>query len=106
MGSPWKALADGSRRQMLVLLREGDKTPSELSKHFEFTKPAISTHLRILTEAGLVTERKEGRNRLYSVKRDAMLEMMQFFDSFWENQLSELKRHVETKKASRKVAGK
>jgi len=106
MGSPWKAVADDSRRQMLVLLRKGEKTPTEIAEHFRFSLPALSTHLRILSDAGLVKEHKEGRNRLYSVNRDAMIEMMRFFDSFWENQLSELKRHVETKKASRNVAGK
>ena len=98
MGSPWKAVADDSRRQMLVLLREGEKTPTEIAEHFDFTLPALSTHLRILNEAGLVSERKEGRNRLYSVNRDAMTEMMQFFDSFWEQQLHDLKKHVEGKK--------
>ena len=105
MGSPWKAVADDSRRQMLVLLKKGEKTPTEIAEHFSFSRPALSTHLRILSEAGLVNERKEGRNRLYSVNRDPMVEMMEFFDAFWENQLTELKRHVETKKASRKATG-
>jgi DNA-binding transcriptional ArsR family regulator len=102
MGSPWKAVADDSRRQMLVLLKEGEKTPTEIAEHFSFTLPALSTHLRILSNAGLVTERKEGRNRLYSVNREAMAEMMQFFDAFWESQLNDLKKHVEGKKASKR----
>jgi len=101
MGSPWKAVADDSRRQMLVLLREGEKTPTEIAQHFRFSLPALSTHLRILSDAGLVKEHKEGRNRLYSVNRDAMREMMEFFDAFWESQLSDLKKHVERKRASK-----
>ena len=101
MGSPWKAVADDSRRQMLVLLREGEKTPTEIAQHFRFSLPALSTHLRILSDAGLVKEHKEGRNRLYSVNRDAMREMMEFFDAFWESQLSGLKTHVERKRASK-----
>ena len=101
MGSPWKAVADDSRRQMLVLLREGEKTPTEIAQHFRFSLPALSTHLRILSDAGLVKEHKEGRNRLYSVNRDAMREMMEFFDAFWESQLSDLKKHVEGKRASK-----
>ena len=103
MGSPWKAVADDSRRQMLVLLREGEKTPTQIGEHFSFTKPALSTHLRILSEAGLVTERKVGRNRLYSIRKDAMTEMMQFFDSFWEDRLAALKPHVESKKSRGKT---
>ena len=101
MGSPWKAVADDSRRQMLVLLREGEKTPTEIAEHFAFSRPALSTHLRILSDAGLVKERKEGRNRIYSVNRDAMTEMVQFFDAFWEKKLNDLKKHVEEKKISK-----
>jgi DNA-binding transcriptional ArsR family regulator len=106
MGSPWKAVADDSRRQMLVLLKGGEKTPTEIAEHFEFTLPALSTHLRILSDAGLVSERKVGRNRLYSLNRDAMVGMMQFFDAFWGDQLSDLKKHVEGKKSGKRATGK
>lgn len=82
MGSPWKAVADDSRRQMLLILKDGEKTPSEISTHFDFTLPALSTHLKVLRDAGLVSERKKGQNRFYSVNRDSMSEMMQFFDLF------------------------
>lgn len=105
MGSPWKAVADDSRRQMLVLLREGEKTPTEIAEHFEFTRPALSTHLRILSDAGLVSERKVGKNRLYSVNRNAIAEMMRFFDTFWEDRLGDLKKHVERKKGRKRVTG-
>lgn len=106
MGSPWKAVADGSRRQMLVLLRGGEKTPTEIAEHFEFTRPALSTHLRVLSDAGLVSERKVGRNRLYSLNRDAMVEMMHFFDAFWEDQLTDLKRHIERRKPRKRASAK
>jgi len=82
MGSPWKAVADDSRRQMLLMLKDGEKTPSEIATHFDFTLPALSTHLKVLRDAGLVSERKKGQNRFYSVNRDSMSEMMQFFDLF------------------------
>jgi DNA-binding transcriptional ArsR family regulator len=48
MGSSWKAMADDNRRQMLLLLKDGEKTPTEMAKSFEFTLPAVSTHLRVL----------------------------------------------------------
>jgi ArsR family transcriptional regulator, arsenate/arsenite/antimonite-responsive transcriptional repressor len=93
MGSPWKAVADYNRRQMLLMLREGEKTPTELAKCFDFTLPALSTHLRVLRDAGLVSERKEGQNRIYSVKRESFSEMTKFFDLFWEDKLRSLKEH-------------
>lgn len=102
MGSTWKAVADDSRRQMLLLLRGREKTPSEIAEHFDFTFPALSTHLRVLKDAGLVSERKEGQNRYYSVNRGAMSEMMKFFDLFWDDKLTSLKEYVENKGARRK----
>jgi DNA-binding transcriptional ArsR family regulator len=98
MGSSWKAVSDDSRRQLLVLLRDGEKTPTELAKSFDFTLPALSTHLRVLKEADLVREHRVGKNRLYSLNREKMSEMMRFFDEFWDDRLSRLKRHVEAKR--------
>jgi DNA-binding transcriptional ArsR family regulator len=97
MGSPWKAIADDSRRQILVLLKEGEKTPTQIATHFEFTLPALSTHLKVLRDAGLVSERKEGQNRFYAVNRAGMTEMTRFFDTFWDYSLRSLKEYVENK---------
>jgi ArsR family transcriptional regulator len=93
MGSSWKAMADDNRRQMLVLLKDGEKTPTEMAKSFEFTLPAVSTHLRVLKDAGLVSERKVGQNRFYSVNKERMSEMVEFFDIFWDDKLTRLKDH-------------
>ncbi len=97
MGSPWKALADDSRRQVLMLLKNKERTPSEIATHFDFTLPALSTHLKVLRDAGLVNERREGQNRYYSVNRGGMSEMMRFFDQFWDDRLKSLKEYVENK---------
>ncbi|MDA4116093.1 MAG: metalloregulator ArsR/SmtB family transcription factor [Thaumarchaeota archaeon] len=97
MGSSWKAVADDSRRQLLMMLKDGEKTPTEMAKSFDFTLPALSTHLRVLREADLVTERRVGQNRYYSVNRKKMSEMMHFFDGFWDENLARLKQHVEAK---------
>lgn len=75
MDSPWKAVADDSRRHMRLILKDGEKTPSEIATHFDFTLPALSTHLKVLSDAGLVSERKKGQNRFYSVNRDSMSEI-------------------------------
>jgi ArsR family transcriptional regulator, arsenate/arsenite/antimonite-responsive transcriptional repressor len=98
MGSTWKALADDSRRQVLVILKDGEKTPTEMATHFNFTLPALSTHLRVLRDAGLVSERKEGQRKYYSVNREGMSEMVEFFDAFWDDRLHSLKRFLESKK--------
>jgi DNA-binding transcriptional ArsR family regulator len=97
MGSPWKALADDSRRQVLMLLKNKERTPSEIATHFDFTLPALSAHLKVLRDAELVNERREGQNRYYSVNRDGMSEMMRFFDQFWDDRLKSLKEYVENK---------
>jgi ArsR family transcriptional regulator len=102
MGSPWKGIADDSRRQVLVLLKDKERTPSEIATHFDFTLPALSTHLKVLRNAGLVNERREGQNRYYSVNRNAMSEMMQFFDLFWDDRLKSLKEYVENKERKKR----
>ena len=95
MGSLWKAVADDNRRQLLLLLKEGEKTPKEMASNFNFSLPALSTHLRILKEAGLVTERRSGKNRIYSVNIEKLSEIQKFIDSFWDDKLARLKSHVE-----------
>jgi len=98
MGDSWKAVADGSRRQILLLLKDGEKTPSQIAGNFDFSLPALSTHLRVLREAELVSERKAGQNRFYSVNTEKVTDMMRFFDEFWDDGLSRLKRHAEGKR--------
>jgi ArsR family transcriptional regulator, arsenate/arsenite/antimonite-responsive transcriptional repressor len=97
MASTWKALADDSRRQVLLILKDGEKSPSELAEHFQFTLPALSTHLRILKDAGLVSERRQGQRKLYSVKREGMEGIVEFLEIFWEDRLQSLKNYVEAK---------
>ena len=80
MGTVWKALADDSRRQVLLMLIDGEKSPSEMAAKFKFTMPALSTHLRILRDAGLIVERREGQRRLYSLNANGMNELFEFVD--------------------------
>jgi ArsR family transcriptional regulator len=102
MGSVWKAVADDSRRQVLLLLKSRERTPSEIATHFDFTLPALSTHLKVLRDAGLVSERREGQNRYYSVNRESMSEMTKFFDLFWDDRLKSLKEYVENKERKKR----
>lgn len=96
--SVWKALSDDSRRHMLLLLRDKNMFPSELAKHFDMTLAGVSTHLRILRDADLVKERREGQRRLYSLNTEATLEIKNFYDRMWSNNLNSLKEFVENKK--------
>jgi DNA-binding transcriptional ArsR family regulator len=97
MGSPWKALSDDSRREILLLLKKRDMVPTEIAEHFKFTLPALSSHLRILREADLITENKKGKNRYYSVNRKRTMELIEFFEDMYDYRLNALKEYVENK---------
>lgn len=102
MGSPWKALSDDSRRQILLLLKNKEMTPSQLAEHFEFTLPAVSTHLRVLKEADLISEHKHGKNKFYSINQKEALDLLGFFESMWGYKLNSLKEFVENKEKKKK----
>ena len=95
MESSWKAISDGNRRQILLLLNKKDMNPTEIAEHFNFTLPAVSAHLRILKSCDLIRDRKIGKNRIYSLNREKTLGMMKFFSSMWEYNLNSLKELLE-----------
>jgi ArsR family transcriptional regulator, arsenate/arsenite/antimonite-responsive transcriptional repressor len=96
MGSPWKALSDDNRRRILLLLKEKDIiTPTEIAEHYKFTMPGVSINLRILKEADLITEKKEGKNRLYSLNRKTTSDLVRFFDDMYDYKIKSLKEYVE-----------
>ena len=103
MGSPWKALSDDNRRELLFLLGKKDSMiPTEIAEHFKSTLPAVSIQLRILKEADLITERKLGKNRFYSLNGKKSLKVIEFFEDVYEYNLSSLKEYVENKERKRK----
>jgi DNA-binding transcriptional ArsR family regulator len=102
MGSSWKALSDDNRREILLLLKSKDMTPTEVVEHFNFTLPAVSAHLRVLKEADLIREKKMGKNRFYSLNRDKTLELIKFLEEMYDYNLSSLKEYVENKEKQRK----
>jgi DNA-binding transcriptional ArsR family regulator len=97
MGSKWKALSDDSRREILLLLKKKEMAPTEIAEHFNFTLPALSSHLRILKDADLVTENKHGKNRFYSLNRRRTLDLVAFFEDMYDYNLNSLKEYVENK---------
>lgn len=97
MGSAWKALSDDNRRQILLLLKDKEMTPSQLAEHFEFTLPAVSSHLRVLKDADLLVSKKHGKNEFYSINQKKALELLGFFERMWGYKLDSLKEFVENK---------
>jgi len=102
MGSPWKALSDDSRREMLLLLKKRNMIPTEIAEHFNFTLPALSSHLRILKDADLITEKKQGKNRFYSLNRHRTLELVEFFEDMYDYYLKSCKEYAEGKERKSK----
>ncbi|MCY8241142.1 metalloregulator ArsR/SmtB family transcription factor [Bacillus haynesii] len=94
----FQAVSDPSRRKMLKLLAGRELPVTDISSHFPMSRTAVSKHLRILSEAGLVSGRKAGREKLYRLHPEPLAELQQwlaYFDMYWDNKLSLLKHKVE-----------
>jgi DNA-binding transcriptional ArsR family regulator len=90
-----KAIAEPHRRQILSLVREGELSAGEIAAHFDVTRPAVSQHLTVLKEAGLVDERRNGTRRLYRVRPAGLAPIREFLEQFWDERLEALKREAE-----------
>jgi DNA-binding transcriptional ArsR family regulator len=94
----FQAIADPTRRKLLRLLAEKELPIAEISSHFPMSRTAVSKHLRILSEAELVSRRKSGREQRYKLNPAPLLELKQwlsFYEQFWDNKLAMLKHYVE-----------
>jgi DNA-binding transcriptional ArsR family regulator len=89
------ALADPTRRDVFERLRGGPLPVNALARGLPVSRPAVSQHLKVLKQAGLVAERSEGVRRLYSVRREGLIELRNWIDSFWSDALEAFKREVE-----------
>ncbi len=95
MEAALKAIAAPARRRILTLVREGELSAGEIAAHFEVTRPAVSQHLNVLKEAGLVSERRNGTRRLYRARPEGLVPVKEFLEEFWDPRLEALKREVE-----------
>ena len=95
METALKAIAEPSRRRILMLVRDEELAAGEIASHFEITRPAVSQHLTVLREAGLVDERRNGTRRLYRARPEGLAELKAFLDGFWDDRLEALKREAE-----------
>jgi DNA-binding transcriptional ArsR family regulator len=90
-----KAIAAPRRRQILALVRDGELSAGEIAAQFDVTRPAVSQHLNVLKEAGLVSERRNGTKRLYRVRPEGLAPLKAFLEEFWDDRLETLKREAE-----------
>lgn len=95
----FQAIADPTRRKLLHLLGDGEQPVNALSVHFPMSRPAVSKHLRILSDAGLVKDRKVGRETRYRLEPEPLRELQRwlaYFEQYWDNKLAALKQYVES----------
>jgi DNA-binding transcriptional ArsR family regulator len=85
------AIADPIRRRVLELVRDREVPAGELAAHFDVSRPAVSKHLRVLREAGLVRERRDGRLRLYRADPAQLGELRSWIERYWDDRLWALK---------------
>ena len=104
MEAALKAIAEPRRRAILGLVREDELSAGEIASHFDVTRPAVSQHLNVLKEAGLVSERRNGTRRLYRARPEGLVELKDFLEGFWDVRLEALKREAE--KEARKKHGR
>ena len=95
MEAALKAIAAPRRRQILTLVRDGELSAGEIAAHFDVTRPAVSQHLNVLKEAGLVSERRNGTRRLYRARPEGLAQVKAFLEEFWGDRLDALKREAE-----------
>ena len=92
---PMDALGDPTRRRIFERLRGGPLAVGELAAELPVSRPAVSQHLRVLREAGLVADRKEGTRRLYELAPEGLAELHDWVDTFWNEALARFKAEAE-----------
>ena len=90
-----RAIAEPNRRKILRLVQDTELPAGEIAAHFDVTRPAISQHLRVLKAAGLLSERRQGTQRLYRTRPEGLAEVREFLNEFWEGRLRLLARAAE-----------
>ncbi len=93
-----RAIAEPTRREILRLVQDSELPAGQIASRFDVTRPAISQHLRVLADAGLVTVRRDGTRLLYRARPEGLAALRQYLDSFWAQGLQRLKEAAEQDK--------
>jgi DNA-binding transcriptional ArsR family regulator len=96
----FSALGDPTRRAIFERLARGPRAVGELAREFPVSRPAVSQHLKVLKEAGLVVDERDGSRRLYRVDPRGVEAMRAYFDSFWSDALAAFRQAAERKGAT------
>jgi DNA-binding transcriptional ArsR family regulator len=102
MEAALKAIAEPRRREILRLVRDDELSAGQIAKEFSVTRPAISQHLTVLKEAGLVFERRDGTRRFYRARPEGLRELQRFLEEFWRDGLQRLKQAAEWEERRRR----
>ncbi|WJH36162.1 metalloregulator ArsR/SmtB family transcription factor [Paenibacillus sp. CC-CFT747] len=100
------ALAEPRRRDILSLIREKELSSSEIAAQFDVTASAVSQHLKVLTDSGLVAVRREGTRRYYRLRKEGLADIKAFIDGFWDDALLRLKAAAEEEERRKRGKGK
>jgi DNA-binding transcriptional ArsR family regulator len=97
-----RAIAEPNRRRILQLVTAKELSAGEIAAEFEITRPAVSQHLGVLREARLVSERRDGTRRLYSLRPEGFDDLKSFLEAFWDEGLERLKEAAELEEGRRR----
>lgn len=97
-----RALAEPRRRRILELVRDAELTAGEIASEFDVTRPAVSQHLTVLKDAGLLAERREGARRLYRARPEGLAGVREFIETFWDERLERLRLAAELEEGRRR----
>ena len=92
----FRAIGEPHRRDILRLLREGPRPVNEIAERFDITQQAVSQHLKVLRDAGLVAVSARGQQRLYAIRLEGLAGLRDFLAEFWPDSLTRLKQAVES----------
>ena len=90
-----QALSNETRFKIINLVRDRELTAGTIAKRFDLTRPAVSQHITVLREAGLLEERRVGAKRLYVVRNESFGELITYIEGFWRPRLRQLKQAAE-----------
>ena len=97
-----RAIAEPNRRRILQLVTTDELSAGEIASRFEITRPAVSQHLGVLRQAGLVSERRDGTRRLYRIRPEGFADLKSFLEAFWDEGLERLKMAAEIEEGRRR----
>ncbi|MGH2968911.1 MAG: ArsR/SmtB family transcription factor [Solirubrobacteraceae bacterium] len=100
MADVFQVLAEPRRREVLRLVADRERTAGEIAERFDVTRQAVSQHVRILLEAGLIRERREGARRWYSARPEGLEDVRSYLEAMWPPALARLKAAAEHEHAS------